>query len=109
MVCHPSRNCPRLPGRLPAGCADLTGGKQPSMTTIGRDPAGGEEQQLRHCRGDEHQSQTRRRFGTWRKGQHGEAQRHGRREIAQYGHAAGEDQNSLGARHRPIVSFQILK
>jgi len=81
------------------------GGDGASMTTIGRDPAYGEEQQLRHCCGDEHQCETRRRFGTWRKDQHGEAQRYGRREIAQYGHGTGEDQNALRARHRPIVSF----
>jgi hypothetical protein len=75
------------------------------MATIGHDPADGEEQQLRHCRGCEHQGETRRRCGTWRKGQHGEAQRHGRREIAQNGHSAGEDKNALRARHRPIISF----
>jgi len=97
----------RCLGQARAGLA--ANGKQPPVATIGRGSADGEEQQLRHCRGDEHQCQTRRRFGTWRKGQHGEAQRHRRREIAQYGHSAGEDQNALRARHRPIVSFQILK
>ena len=75
------------------------------MATIGPDPADGKEQQLRDCRSDEHQREMRRRFGTWRKGQHGEAQRHGRREITQYGYGASEDQNALRARHRPIVSF----
>jgi hypothetical protein len=80
-------------------------GKQPPVAAIGRDPADGEEQQLRHGRGGEHQCQARRRFGTWRQGQHGEAQRHGSGEIAQYGYGAGEDQNALRARHRPIVSF----
>jgi hypothetical protein len=84
-------------------------GKQPPVAAIGRGPADGEEQQLRHCRRDEHRCETRRRFGTWHKGQHSEAQRHGRREIAQYRNAAGEDQNTLRARHRPIVSFQIIK
>ena len=75
------------------------------MATIGPDPADGKEQQLRDCRSDEHQREMRRRFGTWRKGQHGEAQRHRRREIAQCGHRPGEDQNLLRASHRLIVSF----
>jgi hypothetical protein len=75
------------------------------MAAISRYPADGEEQHLRHGRGGEHQCQTRRCLGTWREGQHGEAQPHGRREIAQCGHGAGEHKNTLRARHRLIVSF----
>jgi hypothetical protein len=37
-----------------------------------------------------------------------EAKRHGRREIAENGDAAGKDQNALRARHWPIVSFKFV-
>jgi len=60
---------------------------------------------LRRRRRGEHQGQTRPRIGTWRNGQHGEAQCYGRREITQYGYSTSENQNALRARHRPIVSF----
>jgi hypothetical protein len=79
-------------------------GQYLSMTAIGRDPADGEEDQLRHCRSGEHYCKTRRCIRNWPKSQHGKTQCHGRREITQHRHGSGDDQKTLKPRHQSIVS-----